>query len=103
MEKKQVFCPVCGGHGYTVKTISTDDSIGSIGVWCSHCGGTGRREVPMTNADRIRAMSDEELARFLDDNHNSHGCVCPARDCRPTCRQCIEEWLQQPAEEVDHD
>ena len=55
------------------------------------------RPTPQTNADRIRAMSDEELAKFLDDN-NSHGCVCPTKDCRATCKQCIEEWLKQPAE-----
>lgn len=57
--------------------------------------------VPMTNADRIRAMSDEELAKFLDDC-NSHGCVCPARDCRATCHECIVDWLKQPAE-VDNE
>lgn len=64
------------------------------------CPSYRAQSKPMTNGDRIRAMSDEELAKFLDDNHNSHGCVCPARDCSATCRQCIEDWLQQPAEEV---
>lgn len=49
----------------------------------------------MTNADRIRAMSDEELAAYL---------LCP-RDFDPnmycrnlTCRECVVEWLRQPAE-----
>lgn len=55
-------------------------------------------EAPMTNADRIRALSDEELAKFLDDC-NSQGCVCPTRNCKESCKLCIEEWLQQPAEE----
>ena len=54
----------------------------------------------MTNGDRIRAMSDEELAKFLDDC-NSHGCVCPARDCRATCYECIVDLLKQPAEVDD--
>ena len=54
--------------------------------------------VETTNADRIRAMSDDELAKFLDDC-NSQGCVCPTRDCSPTCHQCIVKWLQQPTEE----
>ncbi len=58
----------------------------------------GEKYEPYTNADRIRAMSDEELARFLDDI-NSQGCVCPTRDCRATCHQCITEWLEEPAEE----
>ena len=48
-----------------------------------------------TNADRIRAMSDEELAEILCVDV----CGCPSRDCRPTCELCIKEWLEQPAEE----
>lgn len=43
----------------------------------------------MTNADRIRAMSDEELAEFLID-------LADDGNLR------IMEWLQQPAEEDDH-
>lgn len=53
---------------------------------------------PMTNADRIRAMSDEELAKFLDDC-NSQGCVCPTRDCSEVCELCIAEWLKEPVKE----
>ena len=44
----------------------------------------------MTNADRIRSMSDEELAEFLID-------LADDGNLR------IREWLQQPAEEDDHD
>lgn len=46
-----------------------------------------------TNADRIRAMTDEELA----DWHAS----CPYIDKECTmkgCVKCVLEWLQQPAE-----
>lgn len=64
-----------------------------------------------TNADRIRAMSDEELAVFLDDltclcvDCNDHDGVnenCPiykqgcGRYCEP---KDLMDWLQQPAEE----
>lgn len=50
-----------------------------------------------TNADRIRAMSDEELCEFLMcdpvcDQKMSSGCE--------DCKKCIMAWLQQPAEEV---
>ena len=45
---------------------------------------------PMTNADRIRSMSGEELAEFLID-------LADDGNLR------IREWLQQPAEEDDHD
>lgn len=51
-----------------------------------------------TNADHIRSMTDEELAKFLDDS-NSQGCVCPTKDCEATCAQCIVNWLKQPYKE----
>ena len=43
----------------------------------------------MTNADRIRSMTDEELAEFLIDLADDGNLK-------------IMEWLQQPAEEDDH-
>ena len=63
----------------------------------------------MTNADRIRSMSDEELVNL----HYSGSAHCIADD--PTvcdrhdfignltpCEQCYLKWLQQPAKEDDH-
>lgn len=51
---------------------------------------------PKTNADRIRAMSDEELAKWL----TPKGCPTEAtgRCFRVSCKDCWKEWLQQPAE-----
>ena len=53
-------------------------------------------EYRMTNADRIRSMSDEELAQFL----NQWGTSTSAwqKDKGETMY-----WLQQPAEEDDHE
>ena len=63
----------------------------------------------MTNADRIRAMSDEELAGFLMKlMHNNVQCfgegMFPYHPCpqEQNCKQCGLDWLQQPAEEDDH-
>lgn len=64
----------------------------------------------MTNADRIRAMTDEELVRLRyrgaphckSDNPmkcNRHDFV----DGMSPCELCYYDWLQQPAEEDDHD
>ena len=52
---------------------------------------------PMTNADRIRAMSDEELAEFLY-------WYCPydeaKMDCEESdCDECVADWLKQPYKE----
>lgn len=90
------------------------------GVWNGRC--TGTKEVDpcpgydkckqykpnyTTNADRIRAMSDEELVVFLDGfscrcldcAENAKNKSCPiykeGRYCRP---RDIMEWLQQPTE-----
>ena len=53
-------------------------------------------ETPKTNADRIRAMSDEELADIVA---NGVGCVLKAPHCMDVdCTHCILKWLKQPAE-----
>ena len=63
------------------------------------------RTEPMTNADCIRVMGDEELAMFLDEfssrcldcaeNAKNESCKIykEGRYCRP---QDIMEWLKQP-------
>ena len=63
-----------------------------------------------TNADRIRSMSDEELAEFLthinptncQDCAFSHGWRCqPDRDDYSDFKKCEEgrkRWIKQPAE-----
>ena len=61
-----------------------------------------KKEKPQTNADRIREMSDEELAELLlngctggtlceDQPQNEYGSV--------DCFACRMKWLRQPAEE----
>lgn len=56
-------------------------------------------ERKMTNADRIRSLSDKELTEWIVGMHYSY--CCPnegAHDCKPTCRACWLDWLKQ---EVD--
>ena len=61
---------------------------------CNHKDCPYRTE-PITNADRIRAMSDEELADVVA---NGVGCVRKAPHCMDDdCTPCIRKWLQQPA------
>ena len=56
--------------------------------------------VPLTNADRIRAMSDEELADMLWKTGRNYSAVCsdPVVDYNEQ-RENLIDWLQQPAEE----
>lgn len=68
--------------------------------------------VPYTNAERIRAMSDEELAELLISADFCEGCeycdkvgICRYYEAHPDgvladgCKQAARKWLQQPAEE----
>ena len=68
---------------------------------CHYKGECGHK-APLTNADRIRAMSDEELAVVM------YHLFCDTRtdkECKAfgDCNQCALEWLQQPAEDSAND
>ena len=57
----------------------------------------------MTNADRIRSMSDEELVEFIK-HIKVRAALCKAvKDNDAFEELCSAEWLQQPPEEDDHD
>ena len=62
---------------------------------CIHDGNNKDLYEPMTNADRIRAMSDEELAiiimcpYYLDESLCNNGMKCV---------DCCLDWLKQTAE-----
>ena len=64
---------------------------------------------PLTNAQKIRAMTDEELVNFLMRLMGHAQCfaegIFPYHPCpqEQNCEQCGIDWLQQPAEEDDHD
>lgn len=55
-----------------------------------------------TNSDRIRSMTDEELAEFLDNVFNNVfvGYEFPCEHCteRINCDVCFQDWLQSAAE-----
>ena len=51
-------CKICGSPKTSITMIG-----GSKFKWCHACGETS---LIQTNSDRIRAMSDEELAEWLE-------------------------------------
>ena len=61
---------------------------------------------PITNADLIRAMSDEELAELLY-AHKCVDCILFSHDCKveetlgsgKTCDERILDWLREEADE----
>ena len=57
-------------------------------------------EKPKTNADRIRSMSDEELAmNMMCPNENGLGEIECDKSDNCNCYACILKWLQQEVEE----
>ena len=100
---KYLICPHCGGK-------LRSETLGWI---CEKCRGFIDMQgnfheyiekpfmPPMTNADRIRAMSDQELAGVImcPMEINSIKDLC-AKNPGHTCVECSLQWLQEPAEEV---
>ena len=85
----------------------TDDGICkkfSVDGVTSYCVDGPCPDEVLTNADRIRSMSDEELADAMSKEVMFTLCdaVCEGK-CRETkedgCKRRILEWLQQPAKE----
>ncbi len=53
------------------------------------------KDEPHTNADRIRNMSDEELAEFLERHFScEYECEAVKDDCACDCKGAIIYWLQ---------
>ena len=56
---------------------------------------------PKTNADRIRAMTDEELAKFIERSDcPPHNGTCDNDNI--SCTKCWLDWLQSPSDGGDH-
>lgn len=69
------------------KKYTTDKST-------SFCVGRNCLDRKPSNSDRIRAMTDEELAEFMN-----NGCdvIAPSENCTKAfydCKYCWIEWLQ---------
>ena len=80
---KLLICKSCKNNGCTY--MGTDTLINP----CEDYVPT-----KMTNGDRIRAMTDEELAKVV---------VCPHKICESemlNCGVCILKWLKQEVEDA---
>ena len=86
------------------------------GIWDGRCTGTKEvdpclgydkckqyKPIYTTNADRIRYMSDEELAAWIAGMSTICECCAELNECGSPrgfnrCSHGVEDWLKQPAE-----
>ena len=54
---------------------------------------------PKTNADRIRAMTDEELVELLKSGTFICGRLKDVCEDMPGCEECLLAWLRSPVED----
>ena len=103
MVKTCAFCEKTDGMCYTSNPPKRKCTItGKFHEYDHIC------DVSITNADRIRAMSDEELAELFDgivDNGRSCSLICgDLNECKRNnsieriCKNHYLKWLKQPAE-----
>lgn len=106
-------CRKCGSGNMGVMPNKKNPS--ATDLYCLDCGAWQKfatkdeirlyqyKKGPITNADRIRAMTDEELATMLFDYKecNKNCIMNSGKHCYKICEEesCILKWLQQPAEE----
>ena len=65
---------------------------------------TGKKFDVKTNAQKIRSMSDEELAEFLWNFNLADVSTGKMGEFGPHMFRCrLKEWLQMPAEEDDYE
>lgn len=92
---RNVTCEKCNNYRHNWCEMVRDDPDPDIVRDCSYFW-------EKTNADRIRAMSDEELAEYLFRDPMKMLCrgkIERTESCSEYgCRGCALEWLQQPAE-----
>ena len=104
----QYYGGVKGSHGHAPCELKN-----SMTTWSKTCESIyliplrlliGTTDEPETKADRIRSMSDEEMAKTFADYISCHNCPIPYCKVRFTmerlgCQANWFDWLKQEAED----
>jgi hypothetical protein len=97
-------CQDCGA-----RTVDYKHAEEAIAAWNRRADHIRDATKKVSNADRIRSMSDEELAEYIFDLGNGseycYGHCAYQDDCatkgldHDTCIKGVIDWLKQPAKE----
>lgn len=95
-------CKNCKHLGY----LFDGDEVGER-VWCGNIADSPVLDmerdceyyVPQTNADRIRSMTDEELAEVLFGSCIEHMGLEECSHPEEACKSCVLDWLKAESEE----
>lgn len=100
---KEIFCPKCGGCGFRSRFQENKDYCTVWNELCSECNGSGKIYVPVTNGDKFRSMSDEQIANWFS-KLVCHSCATTFEcgECHSEDEDCAKEilkWLNKEAED----
>lgn len=111
LEPANIVCPACGNANYMHHLIG--ENIGYWDMKCINCNsyfnfdelykrriGEVLKPKPVTNADRIRDMTDKELAEWYFKYFFPEAPYCTKEECVPEddCVECLTDWLKQEGE-----
>lgn len=67
-----------------------------------YCGKDTNVPAKKTNFDRIKAMTVDEMAKFIPDWSYTGACKCGEKsyvDCNNECENCVKDWLESEVNE----
>ena len=109
LEPANIVCPKCGNPNYMRHRVG--EGVGKLDMKCINCNSYFNfdelykhkiAEVikpKQTNADRIRAMTDEELGSVLFGALSANICPNGCDNCDGDCDRHTMDWLKQPYKE----
>ncbi len=110
LEYANLTCPKCGNGNYMRHLVG--ENVGELNVKCINCNSyfklsdfyrmAGKAEAyAMTRADRIRAMTDEELVELFANGDCGYCRIhdfCFDKGCAINCEDVWLDWLRQEGE-----
>ena len=97
LDEQKSICFNCEHSSYCKNALLYDDESSIVMKGCSRF--TEKRK--QTNADRIRSMTDEELAEFMCHNVSNGTVNCAFCSAEEFCRMGHNGWLYWLKQEVD--